>query len=442
VAAFSLLMGLISLISTQYLAKDAFRHILKACKPPPPPSSPPVVSSADVPSSTSSLSFLFDRFQDTLFRPRHQSELLSGGYIPYIPVLGGNVACIKTQFLHRVIISGSSSSSPSSSSSSSRGSSVLGWMVLLANASVVLPLVALVLVESGKQHHHHRHQKKCGLGGLAGWVAGNSTLVLLVSHLWGASFAVPFVWLPAYLFSPRADDYDDDNGERTTRTKIAVVPNRNATMTTIISGLVLIASGSVLVLVVPPLTAGWAWIAAALVGPAAALIPLWINKLLGRPRWSSSCVSSSSRVALASTAYGTAGALSFCLWSAAVFAGFASYGVDHKRFLQDLMTVEGSGNDNDNDDPDDHRASLVLYLIADAVGAYITSLLYLSHRSILACLEAMLQTLIFGPGAATSMMLARLEHYRSRSFTQASYTAKSSATGTIPEKNSKKKKES
>jgi hypothetical protein len=414
-AALSAVLGLASLLSTQYLARDALGPVLEACaggggRPPRAPD-----EGEDGAGSGAAGGFL-DALRDIATRPRHQAELASRGYRPYVPLLGGTAACIRTQLLYKVVAAddadadAASSSSPPPSSPSAQ--QLLGWMALLVNASAVLPLVALVLVESDKARRGRRRQHAGGGFGSASWLAGSATLVLLASHLWGASFAVPFLWLPARLVSAAGDD----DGEAGAGSVPAAKGARGAAT---VAGLALAASGPALLLWVPPLASGWGWVAAGLGGPAAALVPLAAGGLLrsaaslfaraagprppgGAPPPGPAPSSPSGGGGGAVRAYGAAGTLSLCLWTAAVFLAFAGYGVDYRG-----LAADAAGTGGGDGDP---RGPLVRYLLADAAGAYAAALLFLAYRSVPACLEAaLLHAFVFGPGAAVSMMLAQLE---------------------------------
>jgi hypothetical protein len=404
-------LGLASLLSTQYLARDALGPVLEACaggggggRPPP----------SDGAGSGAAGGFL-DALRDIATRPRHQAELASRGYRPYVPVLGGAAACIRTQLLYKVVAAeDADDASTSSSSSSPSAQQLLGWMALLVNASAVLPLVALVLVESDKARRGRRRRGGGGNGGFgsASCLAGSAPLVLLASHLWGASFAVLFLWLPAHLISAGGDD----GGAAGAGSVPAAKGTRGAA--TVVAGLALVASGPALLLWVPPLASGWGWVAAGLAGPAAALVPLAAVNLL-RPAASLFARAAGPRPpggapppsapssppgggGGAVRAYGAAGALSLCLWTAAVFLAFVGYGVDYRG-----LAADAAGTGGGDGDP---RGPLVRYLLADAAGAYAAALLFLASRSVPACLEAaLLHAFVFGPGAAASMMLAQLE---------------------------------
>jgi hypothetical protein len=399
----SIVLGISALLSTQFAAQHDFAPVLQACNhhhhPNPNPDATAIAAAATTTDK--------------------QLWLQEHGFHRYEPYLGGNVACIMTQFVHRLLYE-IDDDRPRDAKPLQKGNNekteraptyrILGCGAWLLRLSLFFPAYALVSAEANGSNG--------GGVGRGGWVQ-SPTFVLLLSQLLGASAIFSLIWLPSYIVSDRgivkSPNRPSDKAAAAARKQIR---RANAAM---VSMLALAATAGIVLLWRPVPSREWTISAAIAGGPALAAVPLAIGALFDLPYHklfraqapAASHVDASEKWV---SCYGMAGALSFCCWSVVLFGAFSTYAIHYKQLWSDIVASTG----------------FVHFVLADAAGLLVGLFLFVAYHSLYAAFEVVWQAVIFGPGAAVAMALAQLEHAKAAASAGASPSGTGSTTRAAP----------
>jgi hypothetical protein len=384
----SIVLGISALLSTQFAAKHDFAPVLQACNhhhhhhPNPNP---------DATTTTA-----------TTGSEQRQLWLQEHGFHRYEPYLGGNVACIMTQFVHRLLYEidddrqrdAKTLQEGNKKTERAPGYRILGCGAWLLRLSLFFPAFALISAEANGSSN------RGGGVGRGGWVQ-SPTFVLLLSQLLGVSAIFSLIWLPSYVVSDRGDQ----SSPRRPSDKVAAAARKQISRAhaSMVSMLAIAATAGIALLWRPVPSKEWTVSAGIVGGPALVAVPLAIgalfdlpyHKLFGAPTAASNVDASEKWV----RCYGMAGALSFCCWSAVMFGAFSTYAIHYKVLGSDIGASTG----------------FVHFVLADAAGLLVGMFLFLAYHSLWAAFEVVWQAVIFGPGAAVAMALAQLDHAKAAS---------------------------
>jgi hypothetical protein len=380
----SIVLGISALLSTQFAAKHDFAPVLHACNhhhhPNPNPDATTTAAAAAAATTTDK-----------------QLWLQEHGFHRYESYLGGNVACIMTQFVHRLLyeiedhnVDAKTLQKGNKKTEHAPTYRILGCGAWLLRLSLFFPAYALISAEANGGSNHG------GGVGRGGWVQ-SPTFVLLLSQLLGASAIFSLIWLPSYVVSDRgmvtSPNRPSDKAAAAARKQIS---RANASMA---SMLVMAAAAGIVLLWRPVPSKEWTVSAAIAGGPALVAVPLAIGALFDLPyhklfRAQTPAASSFQASEKWVSCYGMAGALSFCCWSVVLFGAFSTYAIHFKKLGSDVGASTG----------------FVHFVLADAAGLLVGMFLYVAYHSLYAAFEVVWQAVIFGPGAAVAMALAQLEH--------------------------------
>jgi hypothetical protein len=232
---------------------------------------------------------------------------------------------------------------------------------LLTWAGIViasLPVAVLITIEAGRS----------GRGPVR-----DPIIVSLFCQVLGISVIFPALWVPAYCFG---------------RGQGAVSETRaRASIPLLMPGLIL----SVLVFCLDTDSYAWTISAGILGGPILALLPVFL--------WGVAVPENSKEQRIqgaraASFAYIVAGVIAFFGWWFLVYVAWSSYGTDHAALWKDLWT---------------DAKPCVAFMTIDAGVLWLAMVICIAFQSLPHATEALLMTPLFGPGAACSFAMARLE---------------------------------
>lgn len=270
------------------------------------------------------------------------------GLRPYEPMLGGSFVCIITQFMHAL--------------ATDHPAGLLAWGSALL---LCVPLYAISGIESGRM-------------GARGPVR-HPFFVFLAAQYLGAGVAVSGVWLPAYIFGGSRDGG-------------AFHASRPVAAAISISPLVVL---SVSVFVLDPNERMWSISAALLGGPLLAISHL-IFYFFPAPT-NATNLEKHEKTATSSLAKGyfLFGIMSYIGWLFLVYTSSMQYGRDIWR-LVDAVWSEA------------HPA--VQFMTIDALGLFLSALIFVSLRGASHVLAVLLLTPVVGPGASLCCVLIETEN--------------------------------
>jgi hypothetical protein len=272
------------------------------------------------------------------------------GYHPYEAGLGGKFVCIVTQFLHEL--------------TQANPIGLITWSTCILAA---IPAFTLISIEAGRY----------GAKGLLRF----PTVFSLLGQYIGISVIFSAIWVPCFLY-----------GGTTTGNVGAVTPIRAYA-----SGLMILPFliGTILVFGLDTSTYAWTLSAGVLAGPLAALPPILLWPLLPPQNEKPDDVAKGcfavANVHILSTIVGFVG------WSLVVFKAIDRFGTDTTLLWNDIWV-----------DP----LPSVYFMTWDAMGLFAGVIIYICSINLLDGMIALLLTPFLGPGAACSLMLARLEVHR------------------------------
>lgn len=259
--------------------------------------------------------------------------------------------CLITQFLHQL------------TEQAPQGLLTWGSVVVVS-----FPVGVLMSLEAGRQN----------VKGPCRW----PTLMGILTQLLGISVIFPALWVPSYTYSSSSSESQ------------GVVSSGLAKIVIFLSlpGAIL----SILVFCLDTDSTLWTTCAGILGGPVLPLIALTIL-LVPAPKGTVSSKMAQNTAYSSAVSFGLAGIASLVGWLYLVVVAFTNYGWDYTTLLNDIWFEA-------------HPA--VAFMTIDTGVLWIGLLLHIGSRSLRGMLEALLGSLVFGPGAACCVALASLEMER------------------------------